>query len=85
MNRVVRGPAELKIGSSILTRRGGTDANTPESTRKAILRDWHFGPLVGSPTFGKSWEMDPQIFVFYNMDLYESRIGPNEQLIHFPS
>ena len=43
MNRVVRGPNELKIGSLILVRRGGTDANAPESTRKAILRDWHVG------------------------------------------
>ena len=33
-------------GSLILTRRGGTDANTPESTRKAILRDWHVGILA---------------------------------------
>ena len=43
---VADGPFELQIGSSILTRRGGTDANTPESTRKAILRDWHVGILA---------------------------------------
>ena len=41
MIRVTDGLYELKIGSSILTRRGGTDANAPESPRKAILRDWH--------------------------------------------
>ena len=46
MNGVVRGPNELKIGSSILTRRGGTDANAPESRQKAILRDWHIGILA---------------------------------------
>jgi len=39
------GRYELQIGSSILTRRGRTDANTPKSTRKAILRDWHVGIL----------------------------------------
>ena len=46
MNSLFRGPNELKIGSSILTRRGGTDANAPESPRKAILRDWHVGILA---------------------------------------
>ena len=46
MIRVADGPYELKIGSSILTRRGGTDANAPESPRKAILRDWHDGILA---------------------------------------
>ena len=45
MNRLFREANELKIGSSILTRRGGTDANAPESPRKAILRDWHVGIL----------------------------------------
>ena len=45
MNRLFRGANELKMCSSILTRRGGTDANTPESSRKAILRDWHVGIL----------------------------------------
>ena len=43
---VADGRYELKIGSSILTRRGGTDANAPESPRKAILRDWHVGILA---------------------------------------
>ena len=43
---VADGRYELKIGSSILTRRGGTDANAPESTQKAILRDWHVGILA---------------------------------------
>ena len=43
MNSLFRGPNELKIGLPILTRRGGTDANAPESPRKAILRDWHAG------------------------------------------
>ena len=37
MNSLPRGPDELKIGSSILSRQGGTDANAPESLRKAIL------------------------------------------------
>ena len=45
MNTIADGRYELKIGSSILTRRGGTDANGPQSTRKAILRDWHVGSL----------------------------------------
>ena len=40
------GPYELKIGSAILTRRGGTDANAPESTQKAVLRDWYVGMLA---------------------------------------
>ena len=42
---VADGPYELKIGLSILTRRGGTDANAPESPRKAILRDGQVGTL----------------------------------------
>ena len=46
MNSLLRRANELKIGSSILTRRGGTDANAPESPRKAILRDWHVGILA---------------------------------------
>ena len=49
MNRPFRGANELKIGSSILTRRGGTDANAPESPREAVLRDRHvgiLGPLI---------------------------------------
>ena len=46
MIRGAVGLYELKICSSILTRRGGTDANAPESPRKAILRDWHVGILA---------------------------------------
>ena len=46
MIRVTDGLYELKIGSSILTRRGGTDANTSENTRKSILQDWHVGILA---------------------------------------
>ena len=47
MNGVGDGRYELEFGSSILTRRGGTDANAPESPRKARWRDRHdgiFGP-----------------------------------------
>ena len=43
---VADGRHELKIGSLILTWRGGTDAYAPESPRKAILRDWHVGILA---------------------------------------
>ena len=46
MTGVADGRYELKIGSSILTRRGGTDAIAPESPQKAILRDWHVGILA---------------------------------------
>ena len=45
MNRVAVGLYELNIGSSILTRRGGLDANAPEILRVAIPRDWHVGML----------------------------------------
>ena len=45
MNSLFRGANALKVGSSILTRRGGTDANAPESPREAIWRDWHVGIL----------------------------------------
>ena len=45
MNSLFREANELNIGSSILTRRGGTDANAPERPRKAILRDLHVGML----------------------------------------
>ena len=45
MNGVADARYELKIGSSILTRRGGTDANAPESPQEAIPRDWHVGIL----------------------------------------
>ena len=51
MNSLSRRANELNIGSSILTRRGGTDANAPESPRKAILRDWHVG-ILGPHFFG---------------------------------
>ena len=43
MNSLFRGASELKIDSSILTRRGGTDANAPESPQEAIPRDRHVG------------------------------------------
>ena len=53
MNILFRGANEVKIGSSLLTRRGGTDANDPERPREAILARlaccWDFG----SPNFGK--------------------------------
>ena len=42
---VAEGLYELNIGSSILTRRGGTDANDPERLRTAILLDRHVGSL----------------------------------------
>ena len=45
MTSLFRGPDELKIGLSILTRRGGTDANAPENPQHVIPRDWHFGFL----------------------------------------
>jgi|AACY02.8.fsa_nt_gi hypothetical protein len=45
MIRIPVGLYELNIISFILTRRGGTDANTPERPRVAILRDWHVGIL----------------------------------------
>ena len=64
--RVVRGPNELKIVLSILTRRGGTDTNSAESTRKAILRDWHVTTLA-LQTLGISGKM-PQI----NSNKYEN-------------
>ena len=34
------------MGTSILTQRAGTDANAPESPRKAIFWDWHVGTLA---------------------------------------
>ena len=81
MNRVVRGPNELKIASSILTRRGGTDANAPESTRKAILRDWHFGILA--PIFWKILEHVPDLnLTNMNIHFYGTRIGRNERRMH---
>ena len=58
MNRAVRGPNGLKIGSSILTRRGGTDANAPESPLEAILRDWHVG-ISGPQKFWEILELYP--------------------------
>ena len=45
MNSLFREANELKMGSSILTRREGTDANAPERPREAIPRDWHVGIL----------------------------------------
>ena len=52
-------PIGLKIKSSILTRRGGTDANAPERLRTAILRDWHVG-IVG-PIFWRNLGNAPEI------------------------
>ena len=54
MSSFFLGADEPKTGSSILPRRGGTDANAPESLRKAILRDFgmlaFLGPqLAGNP------------------------------------
>ena len=81
MNRVVRGPNELKIGSSILTRRGGTDANAPESTRKAILRDWHVGILA--PQMLENHENVPTLIQNkMKIDFCGTRIGRNEQRMH---
>ena len=57
MNSLFRGANELKFGSSILTLRGGTDANAPESSQDAVPRDWHVG--ICGPQFlenlGKCW------------------------------
>ena len=45
MNSLFRGPNDLNIGSSILTRRGGTDATAHECPLEAIPRVWHVGIL----------------------------------------
>ena len=75
MNRVVRGPNELKNCSSILTRRGGTDANAPESPRKAILRDWHVGILA--PLILKN--IPQMIPITMKIAFHGTRVGRNEQ------
>ena len=46
MNRLFHGPFGLKIGLSILTRRGGIDANASESLPKARWQDLHVGILA---------------------------------------
>ena len=76
MNRVVCGPHELNIGSSILTRRGGTDANAPESPRKAILRDWHLGILT--PQILENLGQ-PNTNIVRTNNVCGTRIGRNEQ------
>ena len=81
MNRAVRGPNELKIGSSILTRQGGTDANAPESPRKAILRDWHVG-ILAPQTVENSRTCANDILRNMNIYFYGTRIGRNEQRMH---
>ena len=83
MHSLFRGANELKIGSSILTRRGGTDANAPESPRKPIniLRDWHVGILA--PQFLENPLNVPKIIpVNMNTYFYGTRIGRNEQRMH---
>ena len=49
MIRVAVAPFEVEIKSSILTQRGGTDANAPERLR-----------TVGSPFFGMSGKASPK-------------------------
>ncbi len=78
---VADGRYELKIGSSILTQRGGTDANAPESPRKAILRDWHVGILTPQ-ILEIPGEMSPQDPKHMKIDSYGTRIGRNEQRMH---
>ena len=77
---VADGPYELKNGSSILTRRGGTDANAPESPQEAIPRDWHvciLGPQFlenlgkgASNNFQQTWT-----FIFTGSGLAEMSNG----------
>ena len=45
MNSLICGANELEIGSPILSGRGRTDANAPESPQEGIPRDWHVGML----------------------------------------
>ena len=64
MIRVAVARFGLKFKSSILTRRGGTDANAPERLRTAILRDWHVGILIwhfGYSSVGKFWKIVPKL------------------------
>ena len=66
MNRAFRKPNELKIGSSILTRRGGTDANAPESPQETILRHWHVG-MLGPKFLGILENVQTKIKQIYEM------------------
>ncbi len=43
MIEVANAPFGLKQQSSMLTRRGGTDADAHQRLQTAILRDWHVG------------------------------------------
>ena len=72
LNSLIRGANELKIGSSILTRRGGTDANAPESPRKAILQDWHVG-ILGPKILENLGKVDPKAEKYIEQ---LSEIGP---------
>ena len=56
MNRLFRGANEPNMGSSILTRRAGTDANAPERPREALLRDRHVG-ILGPRILENPWKM----------------------------
>ena len=60
MIRVAFARFGLKFKSSILTLRGGTDANAPERLRTAILRDWHVG-VLGPHFLEKYWNIVKQI------------------------
>ena len=74
MIRVAVGLYELKIGSSILTRRGGTDANAPERSRKAIPRDGHVG--TPAPQFSEiSGKYTKIIQTHVNIYFYGTSIG----------
>ena len=75
MSRVADGRYELKIGLSILTRRGGTDANALERPRNTILRDWHVRILA--PQFLENpGKLNSK---HMNVYFYGTRIGRNEQ------
>ena len=78
---VADGLYELKMDSSILTRRGGTDANAPESPRKAVLRDWHVG-ISAPQMLEKSGESGKNNSNKYEMHFYKTMIGRNEQRMH---
>ena len=79
---VADGLYELNIGSSMLARQGGTDANTSESTRKAILRDWHVGNF--GPQFWKILENGPKKYITQNEHGFlRVQDWPNERLIYF--
>ena len=57
--RVAVAPFGVNMNSSILTRRGGTDANTSQRLRAAIPRDWRVGIL--GPMFLDVWKIFPKI------------------------